>query len=65
MIDVDKLYKPREVANIFSVTPQTVAEWLREGVIQGVKIGRGHYWRIPGSAIVELARKKYGEDREE
>lgn len=59
----DKMMKPAEVAKIFDVTKDTVALWLREGRLRGVKIGKGHYWRIPESAVTELANKMYGDNR--
>jgi len=58
------MLKPAEVAETFSVTKDTVSEWLREGRLRGVKIGKGHYWRIPESAVLELANKMYGDNRE-
>lgn len=56
----EKLYKVSEVADLFEVTPATVRLWLREGTIEGVKIGRGHYWRIPESAVQSLATERHG-----
>ena len=34
------LLKPSEVASFFNVSVQTVYSWLKEGKIEGVKIGR-------------------------
>lgn len=40
-----KLLTPREVAELLSVTPRTVARWCREEKIPGArKVGR--VWRI-------------------
>jgi excisionase family DNA binding protein len=58
----EKMLKPSEVAKIFDVKPNTIADWLRDGTLRGIKIGKGHYWRIPESAVRELAEKKYGAD---
>jgi excisionase family DNA binding protein len=58
----EKMYKPREVAQMFGVVPNTIADWLRDGTLRGIKIGKGHYWRIPESAVKELAEKKYGDN---
>jgi excisionase family DNA binding protein len=58
----DRMLKPADVAKIFDVTKGTVAMWLRDGTLRGIKIGKGHYWRIPQSAVEELALKKYGDN---
>lgn len=57
---VEKHYKPGEVAKLFDVKPSTVREWLKSGELKGIKIGQGHYWRVPESAIKELAERRYG-----
>lgn len=59
---MEQLHTVSYVAKLFSVTPATVRQWLSEGTLRGQKIGKGYYWRIPASAIVELANKKYGDD---
>ncbi len=55
-------YKVSDVANLFDVTPATVRVWLTSDppILHGVKIGKGHYWRIPRSAVRELAQERYG-----
>lgn len=57
----DPLMKVSEVAKLFDVQPATVRDWLKTGVIRGIKIGGGHYWRIPRSAVEELATHRHGE----
>lgn len=59
-IPTEPLMKVREVADLFDVTPATVRVWLADGTIRGIKIGKGHYWRIPQSAAIELANKRHG-----
>jgi len=56
-----KLLKVRQVAELFEVTPATVRIWLATGVIEGVKIGTGHYWRIPESEVDRLATHRHGD----
>lgn len=56
------MLKVPEVARMFGVEPATVREWLKDGTLRGMKIGKGHYWRIPKSAAVELANRKYGDN---
>lgn len=58
-MNIEKHYDTAEVAKKFSVTEYTVREWLRFGVIEGVKInGR---WKVPHSELVRLATEKYGD----
>ena len=51
---VEKLYSKEEGAKILSISPIALGDWLRKGKIRGVKLGR--VWRIPESALEELAR---------
>lgn len=60
----DALLKVSEVAKMFNVQPATVREWIRTGLLRAVKIGKGHYWRVPTSAARQLAMQKYGDDNE-
>lgn len=41
---MEKLLTPEEVASKLIVSPKTVRDWLREGTIKGVKVGK--LWRI-------------------
>lgn len=58
----DPLLKVSEVAKMFGVQPATIREWIRTGLLHAVKIGKGHYWRVPTSAARQLAQKKYGDE---
>lgn len=58
----DVLLKVNDVARIFDVLPSTVRVWLNDGTLKGIKIGRGHYWRIPQSEVKALANRKYGSE---
>jgi predicted site-specific integrase-resolvase len=60
----EKLYKVSEVAELFEVTPATVRLWLNEGILYGVKIGKGYYWRIPQSSIENLATERWGSENQ-
>lgn len=42
---IDKMLSPEEVAERLAVTPNTVRGWLRDGTLNGVKIGK-KVWRI-------------------
>lgn len=60
----EKLYTVREVAQLFEVTSATVRIWLNDGDLRGIKIGKGHYWRVPASAVEELATNRWGSESE-
>lgn len=62
MTDPDALMKVSDVAKIFDVTPATVREWIKMGILPAVKIGRGHYWRVRASEVTALAQRKYGNE---
>ena len=51
----EKLHTVQEAAELLSIAPKTLLDWLRAGKVRGVKLGRG--WRVPESAIEELAQK--------
>lgn len=44
-----EFYTVGEVAQMLGVTPYTVREWLKNGTLDGVKMGR--LWRVPISAV--------------
>lgn len=59
--EYEKMLTPQEVAQRLRVTPQTVRNWIREGKIKAVRVGRP--WRIPESelrAILEQAERFSG-----
>lgn len=56
--EIDPLLTTKEVADLFSVKPETVSDWIKQGKIPGVKING--YWRIKRSDMVAYARKNYG-----
>lgn len=60
--DAGPYLKVSEVASMFGVQPATVREWLNDGTLEGVKIGKGHYWRISTAAARSLAQKRYGDN---
>lgn len=59
--DAGPYLKVSEVAAMFGVETATVRLWLRDGTLEGIKIGKGHYWRISTSAAQRLAQKRYGD----
>ncbi len=44
----------KDAASALAVSPYTLREWLKTGKVRGVKIGTK--WRVPHSALVELAK---------
>ena len=48
------MYSVDEAAEILGVHPMTIRKWLPVGKIRGVKVGR--LWRIPESALDEIAQ---------
>jgi excisionase family DNA binding protein len=61
----DRYMKVRDVAEIFDVTPATIRDWLNDGILPGVKIGGGHYWRVKASDVYDLAQRKYGDGHDD
>lgn len=58
----EKLYTTKEAAEIFGVTIYTMREWLRTGVLEGVKIGKTKkHWRIPESELTRAVKEKHGD----
>lgn len=51
-----KLLKPREVAERLGVQPRTVARYLREGTLQGVKMNN-HSWRVEEAELERYIRE--------
>lgn len=56
---LEKYYTTRYVAQLFEVVTETVTDWIKRGELRAIKIDGGR-WRIPKSAIVEFANKRYG-----
>lgn len=55
MIDKN-FYKLKEVANIFSVNPASVRNWINQGKLKAVLTPGGHR-RIRRSALLDLLEK--------
>ena len=58
---MEQMFKVSEVADMFKVQKATIREWLNNGTLKGVKIGNGHYWRIPASEVDRLGTARYGD----
>ncbi len=60
MEKLETLYTVEEAAEILKVSVRTMGNWLRNGKVRGIKLGRS--WRIPESALEEAAEKGIRED---
>jgi excisionase family DNA binding protein len=52
-----RLLKTNEVAKIADVSPRTVARWLRDGELKGVKLN-GHSWRVDSRILKRFLQGK-------
>jgi excisionase family DNA binding protein len=51
------LYEVEDVAKICHVHPATVRQWLRDGLIKGVRLP--NKWLIPESVLAELVTARH------
>jgi len=56
---IEKQYKVRDVAQIFSVTTETVRNWINNDHLAATKLESGTY-RIAESEVRRFANNKYG-----
>jgi acetyl-CoA synthetase len=50
---MDSFLTPEETAQVLKVQVATVRRWLRDGTLQGRKLGR--VWRIPHSELQKIS----------
>ncbi len=50
-----ELLTPEEVAFRLKIARRTVYQWLREGKLEGVKMG--NLWRVPEEALTKILKK--------
>ena len=53
-IERDKLYTPRQVADVAFVSAQSIREYCRRGIFPGAYLDRGTRWVIPGEDVEAL-----------
>jgi excisionase family DNA binding protein len=59
---IEKLYTPEEAAKLLGIAPRTIRNYLRNGVIKGIKTGM--MWRVPESDLqAYIDRLKEERDR--
>jgi len=49
---MEKVYTPEQVAEILQISRYTVMEWLRNGKLKGIRIGK--LWRVRESDLKEF-----------
>jgi len=52
IVQVDRIYGTREIAELLSVDEQTVRKWLRTGEMTGVVLGNKSGWRVTGFDVI-------------
>lgn len=55
---LDPMYTVGYVAGMFSVTEQTVRNWIKSGKLKATRVNR--QWRIPRRALLAFANSTYG-----
>lgn len=54
----DRLYTVSEIAKKFKVTPYTVRQWIKDGLLIAIK--PSGQWRVTHAEFVAFANDKYG-----
>lgn len=57
-VTMEKIYTVNEVAEVFSVAPDTIRDWIKAGKIQAFKVGQ--QWRVRHREVLALAEVNYG-----
>lgn len=52
------LYTVKEVAYVCRLTPYTIRQYLRDGIITGTKIGKS--WRVSADDLTKYLEGKHG-----
>lgn len=55
----DKLYTTKDVAELFSVTTETVRDWISAGKLPGTQLPTGQY-RVRRADLMVFAKSQYG-----
>lgn len=53
------LLTPEEVAERLAVSPKIVRQWLRDGKLPGIRLGR--LWRVNPDALEKVLREGFGD----
>jgi len=52
VIKADRIYSVQEIADVLTVSPQTVKRWLRDGQLSGALIADRTGWRVVGADVI-------------
>ncbi len=52
---MERMWRVREVAELLRVHRATVNEWIRQGRIRAVRVGK--LWRIPDSEVKRIVER--------
>lgn len=58
--DENRLYSTTQIAELFSVTTETVRDWIKSGKLKGTADEGGRAYRVRRRDLIEFANKKYG-----
>lgn len=58
-----RMFSPKEIAEMFSVTEYTVREWIKAGELKATRLGSGSRApiRVPEAELQDFATKRYGD----
>lgn len=59
-MSLPKMYSPKEIAEILGVKEGTVREWLKAGILKGVKVGGRGQWRVSHDNLNEYLKEQHG-----
>jgi excisionase family DNA binding protein len=57
-----KLYTTQQIAEIFSVTPETVRDWIVKGKLKGGKAPGNNQYRVAYADLIAFAKSHYDLD---
>lgn len=49
-----------EAAEMLRVSPQSVRRWLKDGHLQGTKVGKGKLWRLSRAEVENYLKSQKG-----
>lgn len=56
--EMERLYTPKEIAEMMNVHHYTILIWIKNGKIPAVKVGKG--WRISQTMLNDFYRHTFG-----
>lgn len=54
----EEYYPTKKVGLILGLSTDTIREWCSSGKIKAIRVNG--YWRIPRSAVIEVANQRHG-----